>query len=115
MKKALMIILLFLTVLPFCSLQKEAFVFIDKKTEGRTSEGLYYLDITIKNTGEQPAYFVILIAQAYFNQKEVQRIEKAYGDIFPNGNKQQRLIFENLGINEPDSVIFKITYSPYSL
>jgi hypothetical protein len=96
-------------------LQKEAFVFVDKKVEGRTTDGYYFLDVTVKNTGEQPAYFVILISQAYLDGKEVQRIEKGYGDIFPGGAKENRLIYNNLGASDPDSVSLKITYSPINI
>lgn len=98
-----------------CTLQKEAFIFIDSQTSGRTPDGVYFLDVVIKNTGEQPGYFVILIAQAYKEGKDLQRIEKAYGDIFPNASKQQRLLFDRIGLSEPDSVSLKITYSPYQL
>ncbi|MFA5511632.1 MAG: hypothetical protein WC313_04205 [Candidatus Kapaibacterium sp.] len=98
-----------------CTLQKEAFVFIKSKTPGRTQEGLYYMDVSIKNTGEQPAYFVILIAQAFKNGNDIQRVEKGFGDIFPNAEKEMRVTFDRIGFTEPDSVTMKITYSPYHL
>ncbi len=109
------LILLLLLQISSCTLQKEAFVFVDKKVEGRTSEGYYYLDVVLKNTGEQPAYFVILISQAYLDGNQIQRIEKGYGDIFPNGSKEKRLIFDKLGLSTPDSVSLKITYSPVDI
>lgn len=96
-----------------CTVQSDAFVFVEKKIEGRTEEGFYFVDVTIKNTGEQPAYFVILISEAYKNGKAAQRIEQGYGDIFPNSSKQKRIIFSQLGIEKPDSINLRITYSPY--
>lgn len=108
-------ILLALVVISACTLQKEAFIFIESKSEGRTFEGTYYLDVKLKNSGEQPGYFVILIAQAYKDGNDVQRIEKGYGDIFPGATKEMRLIFDRVGVINPDSVSLKITYSPYQL
>lgn len=46
------------------------------------------MDVSIKNTGEQPAYFVILIAQAFKNGNDIQRVEKGFGDIFPMPRKK---------------------------
>ncbi len=113
MKYAFITLLLVLS--SACTLQKEAFIFIDGKSAGRTNDGLYYLDVKVKNSGEQPGYFVILIAQAYQKGQEVQRIEKGYGDVFPNATKEMRLIFDRIGVTEPDSVSLNITYSPYQL
>ena len=107
--------IIFVIVLSACTRQKDAFVFIESKTEGRTQEGFYYLDVKVKNSGEQPAYFVILISQAYKGGKDLQRIEKGYGDIFPKATKEMRIVFDRIGIVEPDSVSMQITYSPYQL
>ncbi|MBX3044221.1 MAG: hypothetical protein KIT33_03905 [Candidatus Kapabacteria bacterium] len=108
-------LLILIMVLVSCTRQKDAFIFIDQKVEGRTAEGLYFLDVTVKNTGEQPAYFVILIAHAYKDGKDLQRLEKGYGDIFPGGSKEMRIIFDRVGILQPDSVALSLTYSPYHL
>jgi hypothetical protein len=93
-----------------CS-QRDARVFVSNKTVGRTSTGIYFENIELKNDGEQPAYFVILMSTAYLKNNQVQYIEKGYGDIFPDESKTYTLTFDKLGLNNPDSIIYKITYS----
>jgi hypothetical protein len=112
MKYLLIVLILIISV--SCTLQKEAFVFVDNRESGRTGTGEYYLDVTVKNTGEQPAYFVILISEAYLNGNMIQRIEKGYGDIFPGASKKMRMTYDKLGLSEPDSVSLQITYSPFN-
>lgn len=110
-----LLILMMILIFGSCTLQKEAFVFVDSKKEGRTLEGFYFLDVRVKNSGEQPAYYVILISQVFLKGKEIQRIEKGYGDLFPGSAKEMRLIFEKLGNSDPDSVGLKLTYSPFNI
>jgi hypothetical protein len=103
-------VLLLLVIFSACS-QRDARVFISKNTNSRTAAGIYIENIELKNDGEQPAYFVILMSTAYLNNKEVQYIEKGYGDIFPNETKTYTLTFDKLGLNNPDSIVYRITYS----
>jgi hypothetical protein len=108
-------IIFYISLLAFgllsCTLQTEPKVIISERLEGRTADNKYYADISLKNEGEQPAYFVILISLAYQKGKEIERKENAYGDIFNGVVKKNRVIFANIGFENPDSVIFKITYS----
>jgi hypothetical protein len=103
-------LLLLISINSACS-QKDARVFVLNKTNGRTSSGVYFENVELKNDGEQPAYFVILMSTAYFNNREAQYIEKGYGDIFPDETKTYTLTFDKLGVNTPDSIVYRITYS----
>lgn len=103
-------VLLLLVGISSCS-QRDARVFISNKTAGRTQLGVYYENVELKNDGEQPAYFVILMSTAYLKNSEIQYIEKGYGDIFPDETKTYTLTFDKLGLNNPDSIVYKITYS----
>ncbi len=105
------IILLLFVSLFACSTNKDAKLSISKIEKNRTSEGVYYENIELINTGEVPALFVILIGKAYFKGQEIQSVEKGFGDIYPNEKKTYPMAYHNLGKSEPDSVVYRITYS----
>ena len=107
--KIITILLLFILI--SCSIQKDAHVLIEKINKGKNTQGHYYEEVFLVNDGEQPAYFVILIGKAYKNGNELQRIEKGYGDIWPQESKSYTLTYNNLGFSEPDSITYQITYS----
>ena len=68
-------VLLIFVFISACS-QRDARVFISNKTKGRTVKGYYFEDVELKNDGEQPAYFVILMSTAYLKNNQIQYIEK---------------------------------------
>jgi hypothetical protein len=94
-----------------CEPKKDPKVIVSEKSFGFSESGHYFADVTLKNVGEIPAYFVILIASAHSGEKEIQRIERGYGDIFPNSTKSNRLIFDKYRLSTPDTVKFEITFS----
>jgi hypothetical protein len=105
------LILILLMSLFACSSNKDAKLSINKIEKKRTTEGVYYENVDIINTGEVPALFVILIGKAYWQGKELQTVEKGYGDIYPGETKTFPIAYHNLGKNDPDSIIYRITYS----
>lgn len=102
------IIILFAFIFIACETQDPPKVVVDSKKQGYDN-GFYY-DITLKNVGEQPAYFVILIARGLDEQdNEMQRIEKSYGDLFPDESDTKRITFNKVA-SQPDSVDIDIVY-----
>jgi len=106
----ILILLLFVSLFA-CTTNKDAKLSISKIEKNRTSEGVYYENIELINTGEVPALFVILIGKAYFKGQEIQSVEKGYGDIYPSEKKTFPMSYHNLGKSDPDSVVYRITYS----
>lgn len=107
MKKILTIMLLIFIIVS-CEVQKPPKVIVTSKSSGFSTN--YYFDIELKNVGEQPAYFVIIIASALNSNNEViQTVEKAYGDLFPDESESKRLIFSKI-YREPDSLDIDITF-----
>ena len=105
------IIILFFLSLFACSTNKDAKLSVNKIEKNRTAEGVYFENVELINTGEVPALFVILIGKAYYKGQEIQTVEKGYGDIYPNETKSFPMAYHYLGKNEPDSVVYRITYS----
>lgn len=105
------IILILLFSFLACNTSKDAKLSISKIEKKRTAEGIYYENVDIINTGEVPALFVILIGKAYQMGREVQAVEKGYGDIYPGETKTFPIAYHNLGKNDPDSIVYRITYS----
>lgn len=104
-------LIVFLISLFGCSTNRDAKLSIIKIDKQRTSEGVYYENVEIKNSGEVPALFVILIGKAYLKGQEIQSVEKGYGDIYPNETKSFPIAYHNLGKNDPDSIVYRMTYS----
>lgn len=104
-------LIIFFISLFACSTNRDAKLSITKIEKQRTSEGVYFENVEITNSGEVPALFVILIGKAYLKGQEIQSIEKGYGDIYPNETKRFPIAYHNLGRNEPDSIVYKMTYS----
>jgi hypothetical protein len=91
-----------------CSTQDPPKVIVESKKQG-FSNGFYY-DITLKNVGEQPAYFVVLVARALDDQnKQMEQIEQSYGDLFPDESDSKRITFKYV-ISQPDSLDIDIVY-----
>ncbi len=111
MTKKLIYLFIIIIFIYSCEPKKDPKVIVSGKSFGFTESGHYFADVTLKNLGEIPAYFVILIATAYSGEKEIQRIERGYGDIFPSSTKSNRLIFEKYRLTTPDTVNFEITFS----
>lgn len=107
--KFILIILLFASTA--CSTNKEANLKVNKIEKMRTELGVYYENVELINTGEIPALFVILIGKAYYKGVEVETVEKGFGDLYPNEKKSYPMTYSNLGRSEPDSVVYRITYS----
>ena len=114
MKKILIVISL-IAVLISCTVLSDPRIVITKKSDGRDASDKYFWKVELKNEGEKPAYFVILILTAWKNGKEIERKEWAYGDIFPNQIAEETIILNKVGFETPDSTTFKITYTSTDL
>jgi hypothetical protein len=106
MYKFIIILLAFLVL--SCETQDPPRVVVESKKQGYDN-GFYY-DITLKNTGEQPAYFVVLIATALSQDNvEMQRVERSFGDLFPDESEEKRFLFNKV-VSQPDSIDIDITF-----
>lgn len=107
MKYIISAILLFLITVS-CEMQKPPKVIVNSKSSGFSTN--FYFDIELKNVGEQPAYFVVMIATALNSENQIiQTVEKSYGDLFPDEAVSKRLNFNQV-FREPDSLDIDITY-----
>jgi hypothetical protein len=114
MKKQKYIILFILSLLFIsCEVDEDAKVIVTDKKTGFEQGGIIYADITLKNTGEQPAYFVVINVSAIINNQEAEYREKAYGDIFPDEEKTERVKFTTLGGVFPDDIKIEIVFQNY--
>lgn len=109
-----LIFLLLVIVFISCDVLKEANVRISNVAKSHDSNGIYFERVTLKNYGEQPAYFVILIGKAYKNGNIIQQVDKSFGDIFPNDSTTYDLYYDKFKYTELDSVSYQISYSPSS-
>ncbi len=114
MKKILSLAILILLAIS-CTVLSDPRVVISKKSDGRDGSDKYFWKVELKNEGEKPAYFVILILTAWKSGKEIERKEYAYGDIFPNQFAEETIILNKVGFETPDSTTFKITYTATDL
>ncbi len=72
MKK--LILLYFILLLFFsCTVLKDARVLITNKSDGRDAQNKYYWNVELKNEGEKPAYFVILIISCWKNGSIIEK------------------------------------------
>jgi len=110
MKNKILIILSILLIFS-CTKLKDANLEITSKSSGRDDKNFYFEVVEITNNGEQPAYFVILIGKAFLSGNLIQTLEKSYGDIFPNQKKELKFTYDKLGLKNPDSIVYQITYS----
>lgn len=115
--KKILIVLLFFSMFVFsaCQYDEDAKIVVTEKISGRTNEGKYFTKITLKNTGGQPAFMVVVMGSAQKNGKEIDYKERAYGDIYEGKSVSDTLFFENIFFEEPDSINISITYTPYNL
>ena len=109
--KKLTVILVMLISFFSCTVLKDARVVITNKSEGRDAQNKYYWNVELKNEGEKPAYFVILIISCWKNGSVIEKKEWAYGDLFPNQKIENKIIMDKVGYDNPDSTNFKITYT----
>lgn len=93
-----------------CEVQKQAKVIVVQKEVSRGSGGIIYLDLTLKNEGERPAYFVVVNVKAIIDNQTKEYKEKGFGDIFPGEDKTQRLTFTDLHAQIPDDFDIEIVY-----
>ncbi len=112
--KVKILLILLVILLSNCTRLADANLQITNKVTGRDEKNQYYEIVEITNKGEQPAYFVILIGKAYLGGKLIQNVERSYGDIFPAQKREYKLVYNLLGLNQPDSIIYNITYSQSS-
>lgn len=111
------IILLFATLFALlsCEVDEDAKVVVINKSFGYEQGGIVFYDITLKNEGEQPAYFVVINVSAIIEGKEAEYREKAYGDIFPDEEKTERVRFTTLGGVIPDDIRIEIVFQNYNI
>jgi uncharacterized protein (TIGR02588 family) len=113
----IIIILIFAGLFHFsaCQYDEDAKLIVTEKFTGRLDNGKYFLKVSVKNTGGQPAFMVVLMASAMNNGKEIDYKERAIGDIYVNQTVSDTLFFENIVFTEPDSFKLSLTYTPYNL
>lgn len=88
---------------------------VTEKIPGRLDNGKYFLRVSVKNTGGQPAFMVVLMASALNAGKEIDYKERAIGDIYVDQTVSDTLFFDNITFTEPDSFKLSLTYTPYNL
>jgi uncharacterized protein (TIGR02588 family) len=116
-RRIIIIIFIFAGLLNFssCQYDKNAKLTVTEKFTGRLDNGKYFLKVSVKNSGGQPAFMVVLIASALSNGKEIDYKERAIGDIYVNQTVSDTLFFDNITFTEPDSFKITLTYTPYNL
>lgn len=109
---AILLIAVFLSInaITGCQTQSNPKVTLISKQNGRGLNGIFYSILTIKNEGEQPAYFVIALVHAKKNGQEIGYKEKGFGDLFPNETKSDTVFFNNFGFIDPDTLQVNFTY-----
>jgi uncharacterized protein (TIGR02588 family) len=98
-----------------CQYDKDAKLTVTEKIPGRTNDGKYFLKVSVKNSGGQPAFMVVIIAHALNAGKEIDYKERAIGDIYVGQTISDTLFFDNITFTEPDSFKLSLTYTPYNL
>lgn len=96
-----------------CEVDEQAKVVVTEKTTGYEQGGVIYIDVTLKNTGEQPAYFTVINVSALIDGNEMEYKEKAFGDIWPQEEKTERVKFNKLGGVMPDDFYIEIVFQNY--
>ncbi|MEI6091743.1 MAG: hypothetical protein WCR42_14905 [bacterium] len=117
MRRFIIIIFIFAGLLNFtaCQYDKDAKLTVTEKIPGRTDTGKYFLKVSVKNSGGQPAFMVVIIASALNNGKEIAYKERAIGDIYVDQTVTDTLFFDDITFIEPDSFKLTLTYTPYNL
>ena len=117
MRRFIVILFILAGVLNFnaCQYDESAKLTVSEKITGRLGNGKYFLKVSVKNSGGQPAFMVVVIASAYSNGKEIDYKERAIGDIYVNQTVSDTLFFDNITFTEPDSIKLSLTYTPYNL
>jgi len=115
--KIIILIFIFAGLFNFsaCQYDDDAKLVVTEKFTGRLNNGKYFLKASVKNTGGQPAFMVVIIASALSNGKEIDYKERAIGDIYVNQTVSDTLFFDNITFTEPDSFKITLTYTPYNL
>jgi len=116
-RRFIIIIFLFVGFFSFtaCQYDENPKLTVTEKIQGRTNDGKFFLKVSVKNTGGQPAFMVVLIASALKDGKEIDYKERAIGDIYVNQIVSDTLFFDNINFIEPDSFKISLTYTPYNL
>ncbi len=104
------IALVFALILLACSADRAARVVVTGKVEGRTEDGILYLDITIKNKGDLRAEYIIVQVSALKDGEEIDYREREFNDLNPGGTDSGRITFPDLKNIQPDDFIINITY-----
>lgn len=106
--------ILLICVLPIllssCIDEPLAHVYISERNDGFNIDDNYYSELTLKNDGDVPAYFVIVYADALRGGLRIDYKEREFGDIFPGGTLTQRITFD-LKNTVPDSIYFEISWN----
>lgn len=97
-----------------CETQERADIRVESKQFGRDNYGIFYMDIKLRNHGEQPASFVTVIAEPVEKGEVLDRIEYGIGDIFPGKSEESRIKFPDIGFAQPDDVLTEVTYNAYA-
>ncbi len=100
----------FILILLACSAEHTAKVVVISKQEGRTDEGILYLDITIKNEGDIRAEYIIVQVTAMKDSQKVDYREREFNDLNPGGTDTGRITFPDLMNTQPDDYKINITY-----
>ncbi len=113
-----MFFLLLFTIVTFvltsCERDQDAVLVItERRFELKNyEEGVFYF--TVQNQGEQPAFNVIVMAEAFKNDETIGYEEKGVGNLFEDESHSDTLHFHNFGYVNPDTVRVMMTYTPYN-
>jgi hypothetical protein len=116
-RKFIIIIFILTGLVSFTACQYDASpkLTVTKKITGRTNSSKYFLIASVKNSGGQPAFMVVMVCHALKNKQEIDYKERAFGDIYAGQTVSDTLFFDKIMFVEPDSFNITITYTPYNL
>lgn len=112
--KTLALIIFFVFLMAACTTQEPANVRVEQKTLGRDDSGIFMATLKLKNHGEQPAGFVMVIAEPVLQGNKIDRIEFSAGDIYPGKTKTIAIKFPAIGSIVPDDVFIEVVYNAYA-
>ncbi len=105
------ILLVMLLLASGCETNRPARVVTTSRSNGRDGDGVYVLTLSMKNTGENPAYFVVAIIDVFKSTTKIDHIEHSVGDIYPGESRTVKISVPKLLRDEPDSLAISYTYS----
>jgi len=100
-------------ILSSCEYDTEPVLKVVKRYGFYDNNGNYRYIISVKNSGEKPAYAVIAIGEAFIGDDKIDYDERTIGDIFNGVTISDTLTFEKLGYQIPDTVVIKLVYTPF--